>query len=249
MTITETSWVEYINRLRKINETAADKMAEYLKKYPIDTRESLQAALDYAYSLSTRYGEGATELACQMYDSMVELAGVALPAAEPAATATFAEVAKTINGIRKYSNDIGMIAAGVGRLVKMAGVDTTMQNALRDGAEWAWIPHGDTCAFCMTLASRGWQTASKKAIKNGHAEHIHSNCDCTYAVRFNYNTNVEGYDPDKYLDKYYSFDGKPKDMINAWRREQYAHNKDKINAQKREAYKMRKEREELSQNT
>ena len=45
-----------------------------------------------------------------------------------------------------------------------------LKNALRDGAEFAWVPNGDTCAFCMTLASRGWQRASKRAIKNGHAE-------------------------------------------------------------------------------
>ncbi|MBQ1756264.1 MAG: hypothetical protein IIZ96_05930 [Oscillospiraceae bacterium] len=129
------------------------------------------------------------------------------------------------------------------RLVKMAGVDTTMQNALRDGAEWAWVPHGDTCAFCITLASRGWQRASKKALKGGHAEHIHANCDCTYAVRFDGKSNVAGYYPDDYLEMYESADGlKPKDKINAMRREFYAQNSAEINAQKRDAYEKRQER-------
>jgi hypothetical protein len=179
-----------------------------------------------------------------MYDSMVELAGVALPAAEPAATATFAEVAKTINGIRKYSDDLGMIAAGVGRLVKMAGVDTTMQNALRDGAEWAWIPHGDTCAFCLTLASRGWEDASEAMLLRGHAEHIHANCDCTYAVRFDPYTSVEGYDPEKYYEMYRDAPGyDSQDKINAMRRAFYKENSEKINEQKRIAYAKRKERE------
>lgn len=27
-----------------------------------------------------------------------------------------------------------------------------LKNALRDGAEFAWVSNGDTCAFCMTLA-------------------------------------------------------------------------------------------------
>ena len=48
---------------------------------------------------------------------------------------------------------------GVSRLVKRAGADTTLKNAQRDGAEFAWVPHGDSCAFCLTLASRGWQRA------------------------------------------------------------------------------------------
>lgn len=244
MTITEESWESYIEDLRKINETAAEKMAEYLRKHPTDTYEELQAAINYAHALATKYGEGAAELACQMYDAIAELSGLYLPAAEPAATATIAETAKMINGIRKYSMDADMIASGVGRLVKMAGVDTTMNNAIRDGAQWAWIPVGDTCSFCLTLASRGWQTASKKSMKNGHAEHIHSNCDCTYAVRFNEDTNVQGYDPDKYLRMYNATDGKPQDKINAMRRQKYAQNKEEINAQKRAAYRERKEREE-----
>ena len=53
-----------------------------------------------------------------------------------------------------------------------------LKNAVRDGAEWAWVPHGDTCPFCITLASNGWQKASRKVLKGGHAEHIHANCDC-----------------------------------------------------------------------
>jgi len=137
-----------------------------------------------------------------------------------------------------------IVSSSVGRLVKMAGVDTTMQNALRDGAEWAWIPVGDTCAFCITLASRGWQRASRKALKNGHAEHIHANCDCTYAIRFDGSSEVEGYDSGAYLDLYQDADGRtPTQKINAMRREFYAENREKINAQKRAAYQKRIERE------
>ena len=98
------------------------------------------------------------------------------------------------------------------------------------------MPQGDTCAFCITLASRGWQRASKKAIRKGHAEHIHAHCDCTYAIRFDSRTNVAGYDPDRYLKMYNDADGD----INAMRRAQYQENKDEINAQKRKAYEARK---------
>ena len=80
----------------------------------------------------------------------------------------------------------------VSRLVKRAGADTTLKNAVRDGAEWAWVPHGDTCPFCITLASNGWQKASSKVLKGGHADHIHANCDCEFAIRFDHNTTVAG---------------------------------------------------------
>lgn len=124
----------------------------------------------------------------------------------------------------------------------MAGADTTLKNAIRDGAQFAWIPHGDTCPFCITLASRGWQYASKKALKYGHAEHIHPHCDCQYATRFSSNTNVAGYDPDKYLEMYNSAEGRtPDEKINSMRRMQYASRKDMINAQRREAYAKKKD--------
>ena len=98
------------------------------------------------------------------------------------------------------------------------------------------MPHGDTCPFCITLASRGWQTASQKLLKNGHAEHIHSNCDCEFAVRFHSGTSVAGYDPEKYLRQYRAAGSD----VNAMRRIDYAARKDAINAQKRAAYAARK---------
>jgi hypothetical protein len=203
MTISSTAWTAFLARLRKVNDAATDKMLKYIERYGMpQTQEQINAAIDYAFGLATKYGEAAAELACQMYDATALASGVMLPASEPAATATMHEVAKAIQGTVKTGN-ANIVASAVGRWVKMAGVDTTMQNAIRDGAEWAWIPHGETCAFCITLASRGWQRASRKAIRGEHAEHIHANCDCTYAIRFDTTTNVAGYEPDKYLDMYY----------------------------------------------
>lgn len=142
--------------------------------------------------------------------------------------------------VRAAHGSAPLLQSGVSRLVKRAGADTTLQNALRDGAQFAWVPHGDTCPFCIALASRGWQRMSKNALKNGHAAHIHANCDCEYAVRFDGKSGVAGYDPEQYLAQYRAADGD----LNAMRRAQYAENKDKINAQKRAAYAKRMERQE-----
>ena len=245
MRITSKTWDTYIANLRKMSDKAAGLMLERLKDVAFDALEydKRMELIDYAFALVTKYGEGAGALASEMYDALAELSGAAVPAAIPAQTATYAETAKAINGTIKTGNS-EIVSAAAGRLVKMAGVDTVMQNALRDGAEWAWIPRGDTCAFCITLASRGWQRASQAAIKDGHAEHIHANCDCTYAVRFDRNTNVEGYDPSAYYRMYQNADGgTPKAKINAMRREFYAENSDRINAQKRSAYAKMRARE------
>ena len=244
MTITKKSWSKYIAALRRINDKATESMMYYIQEYGMpQTEDALSEFIYTAFNLSTKYGEAAAALSCEMYDAAAIMSGVTLPAAEPAETATYAEVAKAVNGTLKTGN-AEIVSASVGRMVKMAGVDTTIQNALRDGAEWAWIPVGDTCAFCITLASRGWQRASKKAIKGGHAEHIHANCDCTYAIRFDSGTTVEGYTPDRYLRMYDGADGStPNERINAMRRDAYAKNRELINEQKRSAYAKRKERE------
>ena len=234
------TWIKYVNKLKQVSDRAAHLMLRAIEKYGLDNKREL---VDYAYALATKYGNAAGSLACDMYELIAEASGVYIPSALPAETATYKETAIAVYGTIKTGNE-NIVSSAVGNLVKRAGVDTIMKNALRDGAEWAWIPNGDTCAFCQTLASHGWQKASKDAIKNGHAEHIHANCDCTYAVRFNHHTNVEGYNPDEYLSKYREAPGETsKDKINAMRREMYQENKDEINAQKRAAYAAKKERE------
>ena len=230
MKITEKTWAEYITRLARLNETAGQAMAEYIARHgTADTA----ALIEYAFALAQKYGEGSAELACQMYDAIAEASGADVPAAEPADPASYDE---TANMVYATQNSPPLLQSGVSRLVKQAGADTTLKNAIRDGAEWAWVPHGDTCPFCITLASNGWQPASEKALKGGHAQHIHAHCDCEYAIRFDSRTTVAGYDPDKYLEQYYAYGGD----INAMRRAQYASNKGKINAQKRAAYAARK---------
>ena len=247
--ITARAWNNYIGSLRRVSERASKEMLAMVMKLSnqysegiITLEEYENAVIDYAYALATKYGEAAGAAACEMYDAIAELQGANVPPAVPAATATMDETAKAVVGTMKTGN-VNIVADATGRLVKLVGVDTMQQNALRDGAEWAWIPMGDTCAFCLTLASRGWQKASKKAIKNGHAEHVHANCDCTYAVRFNDGLDVQGYDPQKYRDMYYNADGStPGERINAMRRDFYNKNKEIINEQKRSAYAKRMER-------
>ena len=226
MKITWKSWLAYIDRLTKVDDKATAMVEEWLENHGFpQTREDINKLIEFAYFVSDKYGEAAASIAAEMYDGVAQASKAKVPPAVPAQTPEIGEVAKAINGTLKTGNT-EIVSSSIGRLVKRTGVDTTQQNALRDGAEWAWIPHGDTCAFCLTLASRGWQRASKKAIKNGHAEHIHANCDCTYAIRFDSSTNVEGYDPQKYLDIYENAEGTtPKDKINAMRREFYAKNK------------------------
>lgn len=232
MEIPRKLWNAYVKKLRSINSKAADAMRGWIETNGYDSVEEL---VYWASGLTQKYGEAAAALACEMYDEIALASGVSIPAAVAADVFDTYYVNKAVR--EKLLEAPVEIPSLVGRMVKQASADTMLKNARRDGSQFAWIPNGDTCAFCITLASRGWQRQSKNAIKNGHAEHIHSNCDCEYAVRFNDTDSVAGYDPQKYADMYYGADGNtPQEKINAMRREKYAENKDEINRHKRELY-------------
>lgn len=243
MIVPESFWEKYIDKLRQINDRAADEMQTFMDLHRDEdgewnSAEARQNVLDYAYGLSNKYGTAAATLVCDMYDQIAEKSLVVLPPAAPAEVATYSEVAKAVNGTMKQSKRADVIASTVGRLVKQAGADTAIHNAIRDHAEWAWVPRGvETCAFCMTLASRGWLPASAAQLAGHHAQHIHAHCDCMFAIRHNRETEYEGYDPDVYLDIYENADTSSAGLhngnyqsestarINGIRREQYAKHK------------------------
>ena len=240
------AWLEYAVQRSNISQRAIDMMQAWLDKNP---EASHYDTLNHAYNLVMRYGQATGALSCKMYEATAEAQGAAIATAEMADLPNYDEVGKAVNGTMKQSKSV---ADTVGRLIKQVGEDTILKNAGRDEAEFAWVPSGDSCAFCITLASRGWQHMSKAARNGNHAEHIHANCDCTYAVRFDGKSTVAGYDPDKYLAQYNSAKGNSSQAkINALRRENYARNKDSINARKRELYaeqkKHRKEEENEKQ--
>ena len=236
MQISKKDWSRYIKRLSAIDRKAADTMAFWMQENPDADVDEL---IWIAQNVAGRYGEAAGALACEMYDAVAAAQGAAVPPAEIADVPDYGETAKAVRGTMK--NKQNTVPATVGRLVKRVGADTMLKNAERDHAQFAWIPMGDTCAFCMTLASRGWQYMSKAAMKHGHAEHIHANCDCQYAIRFDEKSTVEGYDPERYREMYDNAEGgTPQEKINSMRRAKYEQDKDRINAQKRAAYVKRK---------
>lgn len=235
MRISQKTWLNYITKLDQIDSKAAELMTRWVIDNGLDDRNAL---IEYSYAVCTKYGEAAAALACEMYDAIAMASGVSVPPAVPAETATMQEVAKAVNGSLKRSEV--QVPQTVSQLTRRTAADTTLQNAIRDGAQYAWIPHGDTCVFCMVLASKGWQNVSKQTLKKGHAEHIHANCDCQYGVRFSERDSVAGYDPKKYKEMYDNAEGStPQEKINYMRREQYQADKDRINAMKREAYARR----------
>lgn len=233
MTITKKTWDVYVQKLHDISQKAYDEYEAYLERIGGFTGNEEEAIL-YCYGLTTKYGEASSALTCEIYDQILVASGAKVAPSVPARTPSLGE----LDGVLRNVSEM-ILPQVASRLVKRTSADTLLNNAMRDGCEVAWVPYGDTCPFCLTLASRGWQPASKKLLRKGHAEHIHANCDCQYAVRYSERDNLKGYDPDEYLDEYNSYKGD----INAWRREEYSKDKERINEQRRITYAKKKELE------
>lgn len=251
MKISSKSWGDFVTALAKINDKAAAEALHYYRDTYLVSRDR-KALINYAFGLATKYGEAASALAATYYDAISAASHAAVAAAEPAATATIAEVAEAVNGGLQFSENENFISHTIARLVKQAGADTMVKNARRDRAEYAWIPSGgETCPLCLALAANGWQPATQKTASGDHASHIHANCQCMFAVRFVRDTEVAGYDPQKYERKYASAEGdNSAQRINYLRRQNYRQNKETILAQQREAYAIRvAEREKSSETT
>lgn len=241
MTVKRSTWDKYSKRLSKINAEAARLIQEWIDRNGLD---DIDALTDYAYGIATKYGEAAGALSAELYDAIAELSQANTEPAEIAPTPSYGEMAKTVRGVMKQSRNAAMIAAAVGRQVKRCGAQTTLKNAGRDRAEAAWIAIGDTCPYCLMIAAEGW----KRVSPTSQADHIHGNCDCTYSVRFNKDTQIGGYDPGRYEKMFDSAEGDTtEEKLNSMRRDAYAKNKDEINAQKRDAYALRKEESEAEE--
>ena len=247
--ISQLSWKRYVAALRKISDRMSGEIERWILTYAVDGNGKILADInsvrdtngrsfiDYCYLITREYSTYEAALSAQMYDALAALDGAVVPSAEMATLSTYHDVAKTVNGVLKTSQNVKEMTGAVTRLAKKASCDTMLQNAYRDRAQFAWVPSGDTCAFCLALASNGWVNVSARRIKQGypHAEHIHSNCDCTYAIRFSRDTTIEGYDPEKYQAVFDAAEERAeeqgydigrwnmsKDNLNAVRRMQYA---------------------------
>ena len=240
MNLSSENYKRFAKNMSKLSKAAQVEMHNWIIANGGYHAIQFESVIAEAYRIATKYGEASAALSALMYDAVAAASGAAVPVATVAETATLGEVSKAIYGASSFSQNDDYISGVVGRLVKQAGADTTLQNAKRDGAEFAWISIGDTCAFCELLSANGWQKASKETIKGNHAEHIHANCDCQFMIRFDSDSTVEGYNPNTKL--YYETEGRTmEEKANTLRRQNYARNKDKINEQKRIAYQKRTE--------
>lgn len=165
------------------------------------------------------FGLAASELGAQWYEycRTLGVGGDYSAIVEPPNTALVKAAAnKQIDKLFDGSADEGKVVSllhdVVADQVSRQARDTIVRNlgmeTAVDNVGYARVPVGDTCAFCIMLASRGFVYTSKKAaVRTRTGEKYHDNCNCV-AVPFHKADTIPGYTDElrKYEQMYFEAD-------------------------------------------
>ena len=174
--------------------------------------EIREAAIALTGSVLGTYGDAASTLACDLFDSVMELEGVGVPAAqvyggvrEGAVEGTVRRIAGDVDGTQasldSFMQAVGQLAERETRLAANATVEGNVERAAKTragrGVRYARVPTSAVpCEWCAMLASRGFVYRSAESAEA--ASHHH--CSCTIVPGVKGMTEVAGYDTAHYKD-------------------------------------------------
>src|SRR5690606_20920126 len=167
------------------------------------------ALLEYVPALSDTYGALAADVAAEWWDDVYRAEVGGRRRALPAPTVPHEALERTIRwavgGL--YGENLATLALllqALDKWVKQPARDTVATSTARSGGWWARVPTGaETCAFCLMLASRGFDYSSEAAAGGGGDEHkFHADCDCQVVPTWDKGARLDGYDPDALYEKY-----------------------------------------------
>ncbi len=190
----------YDDTLEKLRSAAGNSFKNLVaaSRQPNMTKRQLkkviyQAAKDALYTCS----DAAGQLSCAFYENN---------ATGPVET----EIPRLPGYIRKrihehietyaLTHELGddefmrLLAEDVGCEVVQHANRTTKHNAVKNGVRYARVPFGNSCAFCLMLASRGFVYETKTTAGEDKG-HYHAHCRCKI-VAGKKGTEIKGYDPD-----------------------------------------------------
>ena len=204
---------EQIQSFGHVTEQLKQAAIEEFMEYVYDGM-TLDEVVDAATTVAMKYSFLGEELGAQWYDLCAELAGVDADSAylpdidETGIRDRAKTVAKSGGDAKSVFNEFlsNQIQESI-RTTGTANLWRDYERGLTKGG-WARVPVGDTCAWCLMLASEGtWYLTEKRAlISKKTGGHYHRNCNCI-AVYFANPEDIEGYTAlKKYKAMYYDAD-------------------------------------------
>lgn len=143
--------------------------------------------LEIATELAGKYAMFGCELGAQWYDLCTELSGIDADPAELPEMDADAVAGRAKSAIANAPE--GSSAGDVFKYFLQNEVQNSIRvtgsaNLWRDyerglaGGRWARVPVGETCAWCLMLASQGAWYVSEQSALGAEAGHYHDGCDC-----------------------------------------------------------------------
>lgn len=175
--------------------------------FPGESRDSLLA---FVPAITEKYGNMSALVAADWYDDLrptgtLITGAFRAPLASPVpATA----VASTVRfGARHLWSlapavTLSLLSVAVTEYALRPGRQTIAQAVRQDTsrrARYARIPSGkETCAFCLSMASRGFVYGSEASasFEGSQFDTYHGDCDCVPTPEWSEDPLIEGYDPD-----------------------------------------------------
>lgn len=188
----------------QINACSADAQAKALKLLEkidwSDVAAARQAVVDAINILVAEYGLASAQAAADFYDASRELCtgeklgAKAYTVHDPRATE--GAIRAFVSRIVKNGDIDGFNKAACSRIgyeIRRDANECIAENGAKDPLKpkFARVPGGgETCGFCLMLASFGYNYNSRQS-----ASHAHDNCDCRIVCSWD-DDGAEGYDPD-----------------------------------------------------
>lgn len=203
------SYIEnYSKALNAVSSKARNSLIEALSKVDFsediaDIRNKVIAIMQPACGASTTL---AARLAAEFYDGLrarfgiddgftAEVVSKRIPEATDGAVRAFVQ---EIVDNKPIGSFINLCGERIDYETRKAANECVAANAERDPKKprWARIPTGgETCSFCIMLASRGFVYHSEET-----ASHAHANCDCRIVPSWDKSPIAQGYDPARYYE-------------------------------------------------
>ena len=181
----------------------------------LDESMTYEEIVEEAVRVAEKFKMLGSELGAQWYDLCSELAGVDV---DPAVLEQYdenlllerAEGAKT--AAIKTGNAQGVFSDWLRDEIMSSVRETGTQNLWRDydrgtvGGKWCRVPVGETCAWCIMLASQGAWYVSKESALGREPDHYHRDCNCIAVYHADANS-ISGYSAlQDYKSMYYGAD-------------------------------------------
>lgn len=192
----------------QLKQAAIEEFMEYV--YEGMTVDEL---VDAATTVAMKYHYLGCELGAQWYDLCSELAGLDVEPAYIPETDT-----EQISGRVKATVESSPDSSTIGEIfnswlsneiensIRMTGSANLWRDYERGKApgKWSRVPVGETCAWCLMLASQGAWYVSEKTALGADPGHYHNDCDCK-AVYHADAESIKGYtELDTYKSMYYA---------------------------------------------